>query len=1195
LTDLKPSNLFLVDGQLDRVKILDFGIARRLEGPSSLTQTGAALGTPAYMAPEQARGLKEITPATDIFSLGSVLYECLTGRPPFLGEHGGAILARILLEEPEPLSTRLVGIPPELAALVHRMLSKDPLQRPASASTLLAELLGFASMPTLQAVLPSSAPAAPRLTDSEQRLLCVVIATVPNDIAKQAKDKSQRETEELPSLRLEQDRFERRGALQKAVEELGAQVEWLMDETLIAAISPNPMTMGSAADQVGQAARCALAIKRLWPGSHVALATGRGLLHQRLPAGEAVDRAARLLGERSPDVHDAPAPSGVWIDTVSAGLLGERFALTTRGEEVILHEELGLGGQAVDESRRLMGKPTPCVGREAELHNLEGLLFSCKEEAEARAVVIVAQPGTGKSRLRHEFLRRVQQHLGEITVLTGRGEMSSAGAPYGVLGQAVRRLCGLCGSEPESEQRERLLARISAAVSTADRVRVGEFLGELCGVRFQDDGSGRLLAAREDPRILRDQIRRAFLDWMRAECQCAPVLLVLDDLHFGDSLTVHLIDEVLGELRSSPFMVLALGRPELREFFPKLWQRHKLQEITLKGLSNKACERLVHQVLGKELSPAVVRRIVEQSAGNALFLEELIRCAGEQRVDGQAETVLAMLQARLSRLDSGLRRLLRAAAIFGQSFWLGGVAQVLGVKPDEPALVQSLVALVDAEFIELHGESRLPLEKEYGFRHGLLREAAYLLLTESDVRAGHLLAAEYLEAAGEPEAAIIAGHFERAQAPLRAGAHYIRAAEQALERYALDSAIRLAGKGMACGVSGEAIGVLLSVELVAYTWLYRFDRLYERHPSLLVPMTPPGSRAFCRILAVCIIAAGAGPPDWQAYMPELVRTLLFTDPDPDARAIYLDAVSMTSILLATFVPNEEIHQILGRMQQITALEPKDPTGRRWYLRSYYWNAHLREPRPFSILKGAQEGIRCAEVAGDPRVRIPMTVYEVGLTWFELGDHGSAVRCLRDCVTAAEQAGEFLLREVARNCLARVLCEQESPVDLEEAARLSLTVIENPAGSPLLLGPAHENLARLYLRRGQLAPALVHARSAWSMLESGPLWCLGALSTLLRILTLEGRTAEAVELSEKGLGIMRSYGSAGCSEVEARLAAAEVFHAAGEHARAGAELRETLRQIAIRAEDIDDPAWRTRYLTQNPDCARATQLASEWNL
>src|SRR5262249_12458140 len=104
--DIKPSNLFLVDGDIERLKVIDFGLARDKDatGSQSETRAGMVIGTLGYMAPEQARGSLAVDARADVFSLGCVLYECLTGQPAFAGEHLMAVLAKILLEEARRVS-----------------------------------------------------------------------------------------------------------------------------------------------------------------------------------------------------------------------------------------------------------------------------------------------------------------------------------------------------------------------------------------------------------------------------------------------------------------------------------------------------------------------------------------------------------------------------------------------------------------------------------------------------------------------------------------------------------------------------------------------------------------------------------------------------------------------------------------------------------------------------------------------------------------------------------------------------------------------------------------------------------------------------------------------------------------------------------------------------------------------------------
>jgi serine/threonine-protein kinase len=151
--DLKPANLFLArraDGSIV-TKILDFGIAK-LRSPTqgSVTLTGATLGTPYYMAPEQVRDTKEVDQRVDLYALGVVLYELLSGHKPHPGEGYHAIVAHLLTEPPAPLDSLCDGLSPELVRVVHRTMAKNPADRPQTAAELAHELSAFAGREILQ-------------------------------------------------------------------------------------------------------------------------------------------------------------------------------------------------------------------------------------------------------------------------------------------------------------------------------------------------------------------------------------------------------------------------------------------------------------------------------------------------------------------------------------------------------------------------------------------------------------------------------------------------------------------------------------------------------------------------------------------------------------------------------------------------------------------------------------------------------------------------------------------------------------------------------------------------------------------------------------------------------------------------------------------------------------------------------------
>ncbi len=175
--DVKPANLWLEElpgppgstAPRYRVKILDFGLARPVSSPKRLTASGFIVGTPHYLAPEQARG-QALDGRSDLYSLGVVLYRAASGKLPFEGNDPLSVLTALASQDPRPLSALAPDLPAPVAALIHRLLSRDPAARPASGHEVVAEIealeRNLLSDPAITPLPAGSVPPAPRSTAS---------------------------------------------------------------------------------------------------------------------------------------------------------------------------------------------------------------------------------------------------------------------------------------------------------------------------------------------------------------------------------------------------------------------------------------------------------------------------------------------------------------------------------------------------------------------------------------------------------------------------------------------------------------------------------------------------------------------------------------------------------------------------------------------------------------------------------------------------------------------------------------------------------------------------------------------------------------------------------------------------------------------------------------------------------------------
>jgi len=1161
--DLKPSNLFLVAKDIGQVKVLDFGIAQ-LGGAARMTKTGALVGTPGYMAPEQARSEGSLTPAADIFALGCVLFEVLTGRPAFEGPNAMAILAKLVFEEAPRLETHCPDAPPALAALIARMLAKDPAGRPADGEALSAELAAFSAHPAHPAHrdrggVPTPVTASLRrphaLTEAEQRVACIVMIRLDAEGALASSGGS------LPA------------EVRRAVEDAAGRVEHLADGSIAVAFG-GP---GVVKDQVTLAARLALVIQAHLPRASIALATGRGAPRDTPLLSEAIERAAQRI-ERE---RGAPAigPSLVAIDETTAALLDARFEWRAgaAGPELLAEHE------AAETARRLLGKPMPCVGRERELSVLEHAFGFCVEERAAQVFLVTAPAGVGKSRLAHELTESIRRRSPGAAIWVGRGDSMRAGSSLHLVGHALSSALGIKRSDPVEARREQLRTRFQGRGEGARRL--SEFLGELVGAPFLDPGSAELDAARRDPRLMAEQTQRAFEDFLQAESEAHPLLIILDDLHWGDAASVRFLDIALRDAESRAIFVLGLARPEVHERFPRLWAERGMQELHLSLLSPKASRRLVDAALGEDFAGEAMARLVALSEGNAFYLEELIRAAaaGEQALP---ETVVAMVQARLEGLAPDARRMLRAASLYGEVFWSGGVAALLGDVRREQA-IDWLSSLCAQEVLVRRQDSRFPGEEELAFRHALLREGAYAMLTANDRSLGHRLAGQWLEQHGESDALTLAEHFERGEDRVRAAQYYVRAADHAYSADDADAILLCVERGLGCGAEGELRVALLSFKAGVRIWQEQYAESIALATEALDGL-PAGSRRWYMTLVTLHAASALSQPG----ALHLAWRLLDVVPNPEARDEYLRASSILATMLAVVGEKGVANELLLRMRREGTHISRDDASARGSLGFAECSDHqLLQEAPWSCMRACEGATRSLAQAGRWAERRFVSAIFYGKTLMDLGDHTGAASVLRETLALAERRRDALSVAFARSYLARLLA-RIAPLDrLAEPEHLARAAVA--ADNPIAVGLAHSVLAELMVRRGDLATAEVESRMACECVRPFPTYSWDITALHVQILLSLGRAPEALDAGQEALARLTRLGVSGYGEIDLRLAVAEALGATGRAEEGRTLLRETLPGLRRRVDDIPSAEVRARYLTEVPTHARLLSVAREW--
>lgn len=422
----------------------------------------------------------------------------------------------------------------------------------------------------------------------------------------------------------------------------------------------------------------------------------------------------------------------------------------------------------------------PLIGRDQDLALLAGIWAKVVREAQPYLVTVLGEAGIGKSRLVVEFERHA---LGDALVLHGRCPPFGEALGYGALAGALKEAAGITPEDGPVAARAQLDRLAAGALSDGpegdghQRPAWGDtarYLALLSGVDVAADRA----PAPPDQRTLHAAVRR----FLEALARHRPLCLLLEDVHWADEALLDLIEFVAAYARDAPLLIVTQARPELLEQRPA-WGRgvRASTSLALAPLGEAASRALLLALCRERGLPEhVVEQVSHSAGGNPLFAEELVAAVAERGgAGGTPAAITALIAARLDALAPEKRQALRLAAVFGRTFWPGG----LRAAGAGAGVLDHLEALALDDLLREQHRSQFGDEREFAFKHDLIRDVAYGLLPRAERRRLHGRAADWIEQrAGErveEHLDALAHHSVQADRPARALDYLARAAQRA--------------------------------------------------------------------------------------------------------------------------------------------------------------------------------------------------------------------------------------------------------------------------------------------------------------------------------------------------------------------------------------------------------------------------------
>jgi serine/threonine protein kinase/tetratricopeptide (TPR) repeat protein len=1060
--DLKPSNV-MIDKE-GNAFLTDFGIARAAGADKDLTGTGLMIGTPGYMAPEQARGDGALDKSADLYSLGVIAFEALTGTAPYTHESSfEVILAH--MNSPIPRASERADLPRAVDAVMTRALAKDRGDRFPSATDFVDALARALK------IKPSDAPAA--LQSMTQTISIGQLAAL------RARKDAEPET---PSSATPSDQQRQMTAMSVDVKDLAeilyetgsdaGRVRATM-EAIWAAFTESAKNAGGVVhsrtgesglilwgrdrareDDPENAIRTALAMRErtLAETRKILGAAWEATDENPLPFAAGITTGPVLL-ERENDsgtYNASGAPitlAGRLKEAAPAGgilVAHETYTLVRGVFTVLQHEPIRVRGrkEPVDaylvtqvkprafraRARGIEGVETRMIGREIELRLLQEAMTLTLEDGETQVVTVVGEAGVGKSRLLYEFSNWTEVMEQTVWFFQARATQPSMLQPYSLTRDLFSFRFRILDSDPLSVVHEKFVKGIAEFLGEGS-TRKAYFIGQLVGFDFSSkpDVEAALKDGDNFRRVAQEYLGELFMTASKSY----PVMLHVEDIHWADDRSLDLINNLVRDNTNLPLFVLCMARPSLYERRPQWGEGQRFHErIQLEPLSQLSSRRLVRELLKHvpEVPTALRDLVVDRADGNPFYIEELIKALIDDRVIVKGEetwsvdttrlstvrvpaTLTGVLQARLDTLPAGLHQLLQRASVVGRIFWDAAAIRLsqeaAGLKPAE---VQSMLEdLRDREMVLQREESGFAGTVEFVFRHAILRDVTYETVIPRQRRALHRMVGDWLievggERAGE-HTLLVAEHYGRAEEPALAAAQLSKAAERAIRLATFEEAATLIQRAreMLTGAehTEQRVGVdILSAELEGIRGTY--SKATEILKAALEEARATGSsKAQARVLGYLgRLAMWQSDPQAGAYLQE---ALSFSRDAGDAALHLFNLRQMGNALVQTD-PKESLKYNLESVELARRIGDRSGLGHGLNSLGIAYNLtnQFKESEATFL-----EGHSVARELGD-RVSESMVLSNLAALHAAMGDLDRAEREARDSLAMAKEIGSVAL-------------------------------------------------------------------------------------------------------------------------------------------------------------------------------------------